>query len=210
MDERLRFVARAAEAARCYSAHAFYACCAMVGAAAESILAAAGSAKLREPTALRLYGGTTGRKALTDAVLQGCPDHVAREFRLRTGLMDLWRDQSAHTHVGAIGETEAFTNMRGLIKCAQFSRDTRLAERFAAILHDRRGTLALSDLWMGPNCCIETGSQGWQTRTKCGPEFKPCGQSIPLPSFVARPPQLATITAQNAPHDCIIDGGALE
>ena len=117
------YVTRCTDAARCYSAHAFYACCAMIGAAAESILVAAGIAKLTEQGALKLYLGTAGRKTLTDAVLKGCPEYVAREFRLHADLIGLWRDQSAHAHAAQIGETEAFTNMRGLIKFAHFAVD---------------------------------------------------------------------------------------
>lgn len=115
------YVLRANDAARCYSAHAYYACCAMIGAAAESILLSAGVAKLGEAAAMKKYRATSGRKSLTDAVLAGCADHVARELRLHTDLIALWRDQSAHAHSAAIGETEAFTNFRGLIKFAQFA-----------------------------------------------------------------------------------------
>jgi hypothetical protein len=115
------YVLRASDAARCYSAHAYYACCAMIGAAAESILVAAGVAKIGEDAAMKKYLATNGRKSLTEAVLKGCPDYVAREFRLHTDLIALWRDQSAHAHSNAIGETEAFTNFRGLIKFAQFA-----------------------------------------------------------------------------------------
>lgn len=115
------YVTRASDAARCFSAHAYFASCAMIGAAAESILVAAGVAKLGESEALRLYRATAGRKSLTDAVLKGCPEYVAREFRLHADLIGLWRDQSAHAHSTTIGETEAFTNMRGLIRFAQFA-----------------------------------------------------------------------------------------
>jgi hypothetical protein len=117
------YATRAADAARCYSAHAFYACCAMIGAAAESIVVAPGIAKLTEQTTLQLYRETHGRKALTEAVLQGCPEYVAREFRLHADLIGLWRDQSAHAHAVSIGEAEAFTNMRGLIKFAHFAEE---------------------------------------------------------------------------------------
>ena len=90
------YATRANEVSRCFPAHAYYACCAMIGAAAESILVTAGVAKLGEDGALKLYRGTGGRKALTDAVLKGCPNYVARDFRLHTDLIGLWRDQSAH------------------------------------------------------------------------------------------------------------------
>jgi hypothetical protein len=115
------YVQRASDAARCYSAHAYYACCAMIGAAAESILLAAGIAKLGEDPALKKYLSHSGRKALTEAVLAGCADYIAKEFRLHTDLIALWRDQSAHAQSAPIGETVAFTNFRGLIKFAQLA-----------------------------------------------------------------------------------------
>jgi hypothetical protein len=95
----------------------------MIGAAAESILVTVGIQKLGEAEAMRLYRGTGGRKNLTDAVLKGCPEYVARDFRLHVDLIGLWRDQSAHAHSAPIGETEAFTNMRGLIKFASFAEE---------------------------------------------------------------------------------------
>jgi hypothetical protein len=55
--------------------------------------------------------------------LANCPDYVGREFRLHADLIGLWRDQSAHAHAAALGETEAFTNLRGLIKFAQFAEN---------------------------------------------------------------------------------------
>lgn len=119
----LVYVLRASNAALCYSAHAFYACCAMIGAAAESILLAAGTAKLGEAAALKIYLANRGRKALSDAVVKGCPDYVAKDLRMHTDLINLWRDESVHGYATSIGETEAFTNMRGLIRFAQFAED---------------------------------------------------------------------------------------
>ena len=95
----------------------------MIGAAAESILLAAGASKLGEDEALRIYRGHSGRKQLTDAVLQQCPQYVAREFRLHTDLIGLWRDLSAHAHSTSIGEGEPFTDLRGLIKFAHFAAE---------------------------------------------------------------------------------------
>ena len=115
------YVLPASDAARCYSAHAYYACCAMIGAAAESILVAAGVRKLGEAVAMKKHLSNSGRKSLMEAVLEGCPDYVARDFRHHADLIALWRDQSAHAHSDSIGEIEAFTNFRGLIKFAQFA-----------------------------------------------------------------------------------------
>jgi hypothetical protein len=117
------YMLRANDAARCYSAHAYYACCAMIGAAAESIMLSAGISKLTEQVALTVYRANAGRHALIEKILKGCPPYVARDFRLHADLINLWRDESAHAHDAAIGEAEAFTSMRGLIKFAHFAAD---------------------------------------------------------------------------------------
>jgi hypothetical protein len=117
------FVLRVNDAALCYQAHAYYACCAMIGAAAESILLAAGIAKLGESAAQELYFGRSGRKQLTAAVLKGCTEATARDFRFHTDLISSWRDESAHADSTSIGETEAFTNMRGLIRFTHFAEE---------------------------------------------------------------------------------------
>ena len=115
------YAARATDAARCFSAHAYYACCAMIGAAAESILVAAAVAKFGEAEALSTYQGNQGRKKLTDELLLTRPAWLAKEFRQHADLIGLWRDLSAHAHSSPIGEAEAFTDMRGLIKFAGFA-----------------------------------------------------------------------------------------
>ena len=89
---------RANDAAPVIRSPVLHACCAMIGAAAESIVLAAGVQKLTEPAALKLYHGTHGRKSLQrKRYFANCPEYVAKEFRLHAGLIDLfWRDQSSH------------------------------------------------------------------------------------------------------------------
>src|ERR1700683_27209 len=55
---------RSQDAVLAYNGHAYFACCAMVGAAAEAILLAATGHKLGEEQATRIYTGSRGRSRL--------------------------------------------------------------------------------------------------------------------------------------------------
>src|SRR5712691_12980162 len=55
------FYERAQEAVRCYGAHAYLGCCALCGAAAESILLAVATAKKSEEEVLSMYASAQGR-----------------------------------------------------------------------------------------------------------------------------------------------------
>src|SRR5262249_26265663 len=66
------FVQRANEAAGCYRAMNYLACCAMVGAACESILLALATAKAGdEAGVLKRYRAGNGRKAMLDILTTG-------------------------------------------------------------------------------------------------------------------------------------------
>lgn len=117
------YSARARDGARCYTAYAFIACCAMVGAAAEAILLAAASAKLGEEKALTMYKSGPGRSRLERALLGQSTDRMRRDFAGHTNLISYWRDQASHGHVSLAGESEAYMALRGLLRFALFARD---------------------------------------------------------------------------------------
>jgi hypothetical protein len=114
---------RASDAARCFSAHAFLACCVMVGAAAEAIFLSAASKKLGEENAVAMYKSGPGRSRLQAALLGQSPDWLRKEFESHTGLISYWRDQASHGHVSPIGESEAFMALLGLLRFAHFAQD---------------------------------------------------------------------------------------
>jgi hypothetical protein len=114
-----RYRTRATDAAVCYSAGAFYACCSMVGAAAESILLSLGTAKLGEGKAERTYRSKNGRQQLADAVLAGTPSWLERDFRGHIALINLWRDRSAYAQGATATEGEAYMALRGLLRFAR-------------------------------------------------------------------------------------------
>lgn len=116
--------ARSQEAVSCYRAHTYLACCAMCGAAAESILLALAIDKTGdEDRVLRDYRTNTGRTKLENLLLSQASSHIKREFPNYLDLLKYWRDESAHGERTAIGEGEAFTSLLLLLRFAQFAHD---------------------------------------------------------------------------------------
>jgi hypothetical protein len=119
------FHERAQQAIRCYNAHAYLACCAMCGAAAESILLATAVAKRTKPEVeiLREYQTGKGRGRLENLVVGQASKQVQEEFRGYKNLLKYWRDESAHGKVSNISEAEAYTSLALLLRYAMFVDD---------------------------------------------------------------------------------------
>jgi len=118
------FDQRSQEAIRCYGAHAYVACCAMCGAAAESIFLAAAIAKSGDPDAtLRRYLSPNGRSRLETALVGQVHEQVRREFQALTTLMKYWRDASSHGQATSISDNEAYTSIALLLRFAMFAND---------------------------------------------------------------------------------------
>jgi hypothetical protein len=115
------FLQRANEAAQCHATGCYLACCAMCGAAAESVLLAVATAKSGdEDTTLKLYRGTHGRKKTIDAVVGQSRAAIAGPFGSATGLLSFWRDEAAHGAASEISEIEAHEAISRLLRFAQF------------------------------------------------------------------------------------------
>jgi hypothetical protein len=114
---------RTQDAVLAYSGHAYFACCAMVGAAAEAILLKAAVAKLGQEKAEKLYFNSRGRSQLQKSLLGQQTDNFRAEFERHTSLVDYWRDQSAHGHQTGIREGEAYMALSGLLRFAHFASD---------------------------------------------------------------------------------------
>ncbi len=117
----LGFYGRSQEAVRCYGAHAFLACCAMCGAAAESIMLAAAIKKTRnEKTVLKSYAAANGRHRIENMVIGQANEHITREFKGLTELLKYWRDESGHGKPSQISDNEAYTSLAMLLRYAMF------------------------------------------------------------------------------------------
>ena len=118
------FLQRASEAVQCHAFAQYVACCAMCGAAAESILLAVAIAKCGdESKILKIYRASNGRRKVTDAILGQTKPAIAEHFRNATSLLSYWRDEAAHGLASTISEIEAHEALARLIRFAQFSTD---------------------------------------------------------------------------------------
>jgi hypothetical protein len=108
---------RAQESLRCYSARAYFGCCAMCGAAAESILLKLAIQKLNdEEKALQIYHGRQGRKELKDKVLElgQKPEGIRNELGAGFTILSYWRDDAAHGSALNVTSTQANVAMQML------------------------------------------------------------------------------------------------
>jgi hypothetical protein len=115
------FVQRALEAVKCRSAEAWLACCAMAGAAAESILLALAIAKTGdEEQVLRAYSQAGGRRKVLNMVV-GQADQARRDtLTTFSGIISLWRDEAAHGRASPLGTANADEALRQLLHMCQW------------------------------------------------------------------------------------------
>ena len=112
---------RAQEAVKCYIANAHMACCAMCGAAAESILLSAAIAKTSDEEAvLKEYQTATGRRRVEKRLLGNAKDDTRRRFETFTDLLSYWRDTSSHGRVIGYKDLEAFDALSRLLRFSLF------------------------------------------------------------------------------------------
>jgi len=118
------FFQRAQEAVKCHSSTAYLACCAMCGAAAESILLALAVAKSGdEAQVLATYRTASGRQRITQNLLHGQPARLSNSFTELTALLNYWRDDAAHGTASEISEFEAYEALARLLRFAHFATD---------------------------------------------------------------------------------------
>ena len=118
------FLQRANEAVRCYSFGTHLACCAMCGAAVESIVLSVAIAKSgSEEKTLTVYRGSQGRRKLIEGIIGKARQPIAEPFRTATSLLSYWRDEAAHGVASTISEIEAHEALARLVRFAQFSND---------------------------------------------------------------------------------------
>lgn len=114
------FYERAQEAVRCYGAHAYLACCAMCGAAAESVLLAAAIKKSNEETVLKEYNRAGGRTKIENMLIGKAKEPLQREFRGFAVLIKYWRDAAAHGKAVDISDNEAYTSLALLLRFVMY------------------------------------------------------------------------------------------
>jgi hypothetical protein len=115
------FHQRAMEAIKCRNAEAWLACCAMVGAAAESILLALAAAKTGDQDAiLRLYRQSRGRQAILNLIVGQANASLRNTITTFAGIVSLWRDDAAHGQQSPLGTANADEALRQLLHMCQW------------------------------------------------------------------------------------------
>lgn len=115
---------RSQEAIKCYNALAYLACCAMCGAAAESIILTLAIEKTKDrDKILRDYESAGGRGRVENLLIGQQQKAFQEEFRGLSSLLKYWRDASSHGKRSGIGDNEAYTSLAMLLRFAQFSTD---------------------------------------------------------------------------------------
>lgn len=116
------FQERSGEAVRCHGARLYLACCAMCGAAAESILLTMAVARTgNEPEVLRIYGKPGGRGEVEKIILQGATLKLAGSFRRLTEHLKHWRDSASHGFALGISDSDARVSLVSLLSFAQLA-----------------------------------------------------------------------------------------
>ena len=115
---------RVHQAVLCHSARAFLACCAMCGAAAESILLAIAIEKEQdEASVLAKYKASSGRRAIEKIIFDGKRDGFIAPFKSGLELLKHWRDESAHGTATGYDDVEATVALNHLLRFAQHVED---------------------------------------------------------------------------------------
>ena len=118
------FLQRASEASGCYLAANYLACCAMSGAAAESILLAVATTKAGdEAKVLAEYRTSSGRSKVIRQVLANVTAGLSEQFRVASGVLSFWRDEAAHGTHSTVSEVEASASLAQLLRFAQLVAD---------------------------------------------------------------------------------------
>jgi hypothetical protein len=118
------YAQRATEAAATYRTSNYLASCVMSGAAAESILLAVATAKVKnEAKVLADYKGSGGRGRVTKLVTSSLAAGLAAQFVTALQVLHYWRDDAAHGTMTTISEIEAQASLTQLLRLAQFASD---------------------------------------------------------------------------------------
>jgi hypothetical protein len=118
------YLQRANEAIKARNASAYLACCAMCGAAAESILLALAIARTGdEAEVLKTYNSRSGRSTVVRTLTGQVVEPVRKRFTTYSELLNYWRDDAAHGVASELSDAHAEESLATLLRLAQFSAD---------------------------------------------------------------------------------------
>lgn len=115
------FHQRAQEAIKCRNAEAWLACCAMAGAAAESVLLGLAIAKVgNEAEVLKVYRQAGGRKKVLNMIVGQSNAIVRNALVAFSNIISFWRDEAAHGRASPIDTANADEALRQLLHMCQW------------------------------------------------------------------------------------------
>ena len=115
------FLQRSLEAIKCRDAEAWLACCAMVGAAAESVLLALAIAKTGdEERVIAIYRQARGRQRVLDLIIAGATAQRRNTMATFAAIISLWRDEAAHGRASLLATANADEALRQLLHMCQW------------------------------------------------------------------------------------------
>jgi hypothetical protein len=117
------YLERSREAMRCYQANAHLACCAMCGAAAESVLLGVAFAKGDRTKVIKEYLTKGGRGRVQSFVFGNAPEFIRDQAAAGLSLLKYWRDDAAHGEFAGLSEPQAFTSTLLLLRLTSFAND---------------------------------------------------------------------------------------
>jgi hypothetical protein len=116
------FHQRALEAIKCRNAEAWLACCAMTGAAAESVLLALAIAKVGdEEQVLKSYRLGNGRQRVLNLIVGQASAGRRDTLTTFSGIISMWRDEAAHGRASPLGTANADEALRQLLHMCQWA-----------------------------------------------------------------------------------------
>ena len=115
------FHQRAQEAIKCRNAEAWLACCAMAGAAAESVLLALAIDKVgNEEDVLCQYRRAGGRQKVLNIIVGKANANTRNSLTAFSGIISFWRDEAAHGRASPISTANADEALRQLLHMCQW------------------------------------------------------------------------------------------
>ena len=115
------FHQRAQEAIKCRNAEAWLACCAMAGAAAESVLLALAIDKVgNEKDVLGKYRRAGGRQKVLNIIVGKANANTRNSLTAFSGIISFWRDEAAHGRASPISTANADAALRQLLHMCQW------------------------------------------------------------------------------------------
>jgi len=111
------FQARAQEAVKCYNAHAYLACCAMSGAAAETIIM-----KISEKLGIEVKAMEKPAKII-ESITSKSRAGIKERLVGYSDIIKYWRDSGLHHEEFKINSNEAYVSLAMLLRLAMFAQD---------------------------------------------------------------------------------------